>query len=241
MEYLDLWVNSITIYDDYGWTVKNDNTTQLEIINIAKNEGNKQIFPTSTYDETVVGWFAIDEPETIDNLAVIQEIDDLINNATNGKRRLMVAMCNGWNSLFGEYGGTGIDTVFKIDEYLSRTNLKLLQLTAYLYNCPKDPETEPTWREDNIHLYNYGLNRFAKNNKDFILGLQTGKWQTDEQTGYEGVDTIPTGEQFLYNMNLGLIYGAKGISLNNYFSWERNNKVTGLCDVIDEDTFEHTP
>jgi len=237
VEYLDLWVNSITIYDNIGWNVIHYFQTQTLIMEISENEGDYEVFPTSNYDTTVVSWYAVDEPESIDNLAVIQKIDDLMNSASNGKRRLMMAICNNWNSLFGEYGGTGIERVFKIDEYLSRTNLKLFQLTAYLYNYPYDPP-QANYISDNILLYVYGLRRLSQKNKEFILGLQTGRWQTNSETGTQGVDKIPTMEQFMYNMNIGLIFGAKGFSLNNYFAW--NDKVTGLC-TIDDDISNHEP
>ena len=237
VEYLDLWVNSVTIFDNIGWGLHWNSIEQNIIRDIAQNEGDYEIFPTSNYDTTVVSWYAVDEPESIDNLAVIQKIDDLINSASNGKRRLMMAMCNNWNSLFGEYGGTGIERVFKIDEYLSRTNLKLFQLTAYLYNYPYDPP-QANYISDNILLYVYGLRRLSQKNKEFILGLQTGRWQTNSETGTQGVDKIPMREQFLYNMNIGLIFGAKGFSLNNYFAW--NDKVTGLC-TIEDDKITHEP
>ncbi len=47
----------------------------------------------------------------------------------------------------------------------------------------------------------------------FVLSLQTGLWKAHEGL----LEKIPTKEQFLYNLNVGLLYGAKEIDISNYF------------------------
>jgi hypothetical protein len=130
VEYLDFWVNSITIFDQYGSDVMTSVPFQNKIRNIALNQDSAQVFPPSTYAETVVAWFPIDEPSGVDNMAVMQKIDDLMNDATNGKIRLMVDMCT-WTKLFGERGRTGIKTVYHLDEFFS---LYLFNSSRFNYN-----------------------------------------------------------------------------------------------------------
>jgi hypothetical protein len=233
VEYLDLWVNSITIFDQYGSDVMTDPSFQNDIINIAKNQYPKQVFPPSTYAETVVAWFPIDEPSGVDNMAVMQKIDDLMNDATNGKIRLMVDMCTNWNTLFGEYGGSGIEIVYHLDEFFARTNLNT-QINKFLYHDPYDPETpKVNYKVDNIELLQVVLERYNLYNEKFILGMQSGKWLQDTDIPPAGIDKIPTPEQLLFNANFGLLYGAKGLSLNNYFDWGNSALVTGLYNPND--------
>ena len=56
-------------------------------------------------------------------------------------------------------------------------------------------------------------NKINKLDSVFVLSLQTGLWEAHEGL----LEKIPTKEQFLYSLNVGLLYGAKEIDISNYF------------------------
>ena len=57
------------------------------------------IFNPSSYDDRVIGWNAVDEPGSVENYACMRKIDQLMNTASGGKRRLYFSnagIFNGW-------------------------------------------------------------------------------------------------------------------------------------------------
>jgi len=64
--------------------------------------------------------------------------------------------------------------------------------------------------------------RFNVYHKPFYLGIQNGRW-------LPVFTVIPTNAQYLYSINIGLLYGAKGFVPMNCFTRE-NGAVTGFYD-----------
>ena len=79
------------------------------------------------------------------------------------------------------------------------------------------------------------LSRINKLDSLFVFSLQTGKWDATTQGLLE---KIPTPAQFLYTMNMGLLYGAKGIDISNYFykfnSYDDTTDKTALYNHYDD-------
>ncbi|MDR3666896.1 MAG: hypothetical protein P4L35_08645 [Ignavibacteriaceae bacterium] len=230
VDYLNLLVNSITVWDDRGIAVLTSNDIRTEIKRIAVN-GDSPTFPSgsssNSFDSTIIAFHTVDEPECIDNFAVIKEIDKLLNNASGGKVRLFMSIANSWNGRLGNET-IGEDPNWKVDEILARTDLVCPSLNAYMFNCPYTPEDNPTldYKMLNISALINSLERFNSLNKPFFLGIQNGLW-ISPQNNY--CRESPTNERFLYNINIGLLYGAKGFVPMNYFAREHDS-ITGFYD-----------
>jgi len=59
---------------------------QSDIVSQAKNRGDVNKFYTSSFDSTVVGWYAVDEPGFIDNWACVKKIAELLRDSTQNKK-----------------------------------------------------------------------------------------------------------------------------------------------------------
>jgi hypothetical protein len=208
-DYLTLYVDRILVYDQRGVELMAQAQKQLDIIHQATNYNNINQFTTdqTVFDTTVVGWFAVDEPSFIDNFGCVKKVAELLkNNATN--KKLVVSIAGSWNGRV--YEGSN---VFRIDELMKRTGIEDVIMNNLIFDYPYN---DNTLDYANLNISNMLDNHLYKlNNYDvpFVLALQFGKWKA-----LEGIlEKTPTKEQLLYTMNAGLLYGAKGICISNYF------------------------
>jgi hypothetical protein len=80
------------------------------------------------------------------------------------------------------------------------------------------------YKKLNIERLIISMERFNTHNKPFFLGIQNGIWIKPNDVH---LHETPTKEQYLYNLNIGLLYGAKGFVPMNYFAFiSRSNNVT---------------
>ncbi len=86
----------------------------------------------------------------------------------------------------------------------------------------------------NIILYIQNLNYYKVADPNFICSIQSGKWANDDDHILRKVHPSPI--QFLYNTNLALLYGAKGIDVNDYYYYINDPNVenrTGMVGVYE--------
>ena len=85
--YLSLSVDNILAFDDRGYDLMMAHINrQSDIVSQAKNRGDVNKFYTSSFDSTVVGWYAVDEPGFIDNWACVKKIAELLRDSTQNKK-----------------------------------------------------------------------------------------------------------------------------------------------------------
>ena len=212
--YLNLYVDNILVYDnERGNDLFTNQNRQQQIIDQANNINNVNNITTnqSDFENTVVGWYPADEASFIDQWACVKKIAELIKNNTNGKK-LVASIAGNWNGRV--YEGS---SVYRVDELIRRTNIEEVIMDNYIFNYPWDENVSDY---QNLNIQNMVLNhldRLNNFNLPFVLNVQVGKWH------YE--DKIPTSAQLKNTVFLGLLYGAKGIGLNNYFfSADQNEK-----------------
>src|SRR5690606_28569188 len=218
--YLSLYVDNILVYDVRGNQLINLQSKQQEIIAQANNtdDVNKITTNQTYFENTVVGWHTIDEPMFIDNWAGVKKIAELLKNNTNGKK-LVLSIAGVWNGK--AYDGTN---VYRIDELVRRTNIEEVIMNNFLFDWPLN-DNETNYTEYNItNMAVYHLDRMNNFEIPFVLNLQTGKWLA--LPPYNRLEKIPTSAQFKYTMFLGLLYGAKGIGISNYFYNSINENTT---------------
>jgi hypothetical protein len=118
--YLDLYVDNILVYDQRGLDVITNINRQIQIIDQSNNTNNVNKITTNqtNFNNTVIGWYSIDEPSFIDQWACIKKIDSLIRYGTNGKK-LVTSIAGNWNGRV--YEGS---SVFRVDELIRRIGLQ---------------------------------------------------------------------------------------------------------------------
>jgi hypothetical protein len=234
VDYLRLFVDKIWLYDERGNDLFTNNQRQEQIRKQANNTSPEWRFPEETFDTTVIAWYPVDEPIFIDQTEPVRFIDILIRDATNGSKRLIPTIAASYN---GRYGSSpfGADKLFKVDEFLKRTKLTGTKLNMYLYDWPYN-DNEPDYAVRNIeNMLDNHLARMNNFDASFMLSMQTGLWEANSGL----LEKIPTESQFLYNLNVGLLYGAKSIELNSYFYWP--NVVPDKTSLFDMYNQEHQP
>lgn len=224
LNYLNLYCDDVRVYDLRGFLLFNNIYTQQRIKEQAKNANNINNFTTnSTYFDTmVVAWFPVDEHDFLDNWACVKKVNELVKENNNG-RFLMENISAYWNGRI--WDGSNI---YKIDEFIKRAQPDIMSLNNFLYDWPHKEGT------NNYYILNIEnatvnhLSRLNDFNVPFFYGLQTGLW-------LPGLERIPSEAQFLYSANLGLLFGAKGLTLANYFfNEDSSDKITANGAIVNE-------
>jgi hypothetical protein len=232
LPYLTLYCDYILVSDRRGRNLFNNPGPSNDIIAQATNDSDINKFIENdnlSYDTLVVGWFAIDEHDNIDNWACVNKVSELLR--LNSNKRIIT-------SISGPRGGKVWDGAaqYRVDEYIRRAKPDNIIFNHYLYNYPKK-SNESDYREFNIfNAAENNLKRFSNYDIPFYFNIQTGKWLPD-------LEVIPSEEQFLYSMNLGLLYGAKGIALGDYFFIEGSTSRTALVSFTNtqDPTYQNYP
>ena len=211
LSYVQLFTDKIVLQDVIGRDLMISPLTKDQICKMSQN------FYTGwapNFETTVLGWHTKDEPDWIDHLEPIRFINYLIDSANSGNRQLFITIASNWNGNFGD-SNFGSESISKVEEIVKRNKMQGNQLNYYLYDYPWN-ETDPQYLGGSTNIENMLDRHLAKINvldSVFVLSLQTGLWEAADGL----LEKIPTEEQFLYNLNVGLLYGAKAIDLSNYF------------------------
>ena len=91
---------------------------------------------------------------------------------------------------------------------------------------------DPLWRTKNIeYVTDYYLNRINDFDTNFAFSTQSGKFGSSVSS--ESI--IPSPSQINYHVNLGLMYGAKELRLDPFFS-DDSRGLVGLINIDGEET-----
>jgi hypothetical protein len=172
VEGYQLAVDNVLCYDTRG---DNFLVSKIELQNIKDQiENTSQIyhFPPNDFDKVIVGWYAIDEPETIDNMEPIRVIDSLITELSKNmqnKMKLFVAFAGNWLKTFG---GPGLEpaNVDRYREFYKRSKINGSILNDYHFKTAGQDDEDRLWR-----LIENNLQQVNKYDKDFIFSVQNGK------------------------------------------------------------------
>ncbi len=206
LSYLDLYVDKIVDYNEPGKQLFEKNFTPSDPL---WQEINFTIGDPYNRNE-VVGWYPFDEPEFIHMQSCVKTLDELIHYYTS-ELHLMPGFACGWNDQIGETSG-----ISKIGEYAKRGNYNGSFMHKYLYDDPYTPVDNPTgYKKDNITCYIDNINNYNDADPNFITSIQSGIWAND--SAHIRRKVFPSPIQFTYNINLALLYGTKGIDINDYY------------------------
>ncbi len=214
LSYLDLYVDKVTVYDEEGGKLKSGAAETIEKLN---QEQNNEFDDFDNTDD-IIAWAPIDEPNFIDNLECVKLLDDYLYNHSNFEQRLFTAIAGCWK---GSVKETPTDTIYKVDEYYKRANYHGGKINNYIYNYPYEGNTLQSWKANIRDMLDHHLSKINKQDPNFMCSVQTGKWIVNAE--HDELNVIPTREQFLYNINVDLLYGAKGIELNQYYYFYKDN------------------
>ena len=234
LNYVRLWVDQVITSDDRGRSLIEFKEYDRGI----RWQANDSLFayPVDKYDSTIVGWYAVDEPSNIDNCDPLKYVDSLIRSATNGTKQLVVSLAGNFSGWFESDNPAPSESVYRVEELSKRSKVKSVMLNFYPYNLPWREKENPEYKSDNlIHLTECHLKVINKIDTLFWSSIQTGKWlYYDILNNLAGPDKVPTVAQYLYQINLSLLYGSKGIILNNYY-YGNNELIISLYNVLTDE------
>ena len=230
LPYLNLFIDRVRVYDEKGWQLKNISqpTNQIKIL-------------VNTYitDSTVVGWYGLDEPRSIDNYEPYRVVDSIVDSVSryhNKPMRLHTGFTAGYQGRYGDLA-TGAHPLFPAEEFWLRARPKNVQINMYNYNYPYasnpgHPDYNPLWRTKNIeYVTDYYLDRINDFDTNFAFSTQSGKFGSS----VPGESIIPSPSQINYHVNLGLMYGDKELRLDPFFS-DASRDLVGLINMEGEET-----
>lgn len=88
-----LYMDTIKVYDDRGWEIINQSEMQQKIINQVTQ---------APYKSKAAGWMSVDEPVSIDQMAPIRKVSELIESVSPNAG-LWINYNAGWNDRFVNY------------------------------------------------------------------------------------------------------------------------------------------
>lgn len=199
------------ILELYRNQIRNQANNQDPDGNIVFNEG------LTNFENTMVGFYGIDEPETIDQLEPVRIVNNLIKEATNNKRFLFTSVASAWD---GKYGSStfGTELLNKVQEFYHRALPDGFIVQTHSFHWPYETD----WVK-NIEQTLYLNLKDLKNTSTtpFVL-VQAGKW--DNENAHLKVEPSPS--QLNYTVNFALMCGAKGIVFDQLFYRDQN--ITGI-------------
>lgn len=228
--YSKLFIDKIIISDERGREL------MTQIIHDRIAEQDKKAFSLNI-DDSVVGWSPIDEPESIDNYEPIRLVDSILNKVSAGKRRLWISFPSSWNGKYGD-SNLGAEPLFKWREFTKRTQIIGKQNNHTIFDYPLSASENPLggdFRKKNIDLFIDSVLSIIKlDDSLFTLCLQGGR--------YDGARLFkdPSPKEILYTANLGLLYGAKALTIYRYFGEDNNPKHSGVVNYTTKDGYIFT-
>ncbi len=225
-----LYVDKIIISDERGREITNPQNHYR-----IADQDSKSF--TTHIDDVVIGWFPVDEPESIDNYEPIRIVDSILNKVSSGKRRLWVSFPSSWNGRYGD-SQLGAEPLIKWKEFLKRVKNIRRQNNHTIFDAPLTADDNPfggDFRKKNIDIFTDTiLSVIQRDDSLFCLSLQVGRY--DRARLYKD----PSPKEILYTANLGLMYGAKSLSLYRYFGENNNPKHSGLVNYTTKDGYIFT-
>jgi len=216
-----LFVDDIQVYDENAKTLFSS-AGKKEILD---QDNFSNVCSCTDYKNYIVGWFAYDEPETIDSYEPIRFIDSLISSNSNGKRRLYVSFPSSWNGKFNN-SPNGAEPIYKFEEFALRTKGVFISDNKNMYT-PYNANQHFRNGPDEVENYRSLCEVLSGINKYYLSGycdhtIICGKYLS------ANILNNPTPAQMLNEANIKLLFGSKILNLYRYFGNNADTNFTGL-------------
>jgi hypothetical protein len=235
LDYLNLYVDKIRVYDNKGLELVEEPGPASLIAGLVNTYINHSL------GETIISWYGIDEPPSIDNYEPFRVVDSIVADVSDNHLRLHtgfpIGNISGTFSIW-QYIDTFAFNKYKDVEFWLRAKPKNMQMNLYNYHYPYSPdETLPNynslWQTENIKYITDNLGRINDYDSSFSHSTQSGKFYLGA-SGIGPSSILPTPSQINYHVNLGLMYGAKELRLDPFFSNLEGN--IGLINPLEQTT-----
>ena len=227
-----LSIDKVTIYDERGSDLKFQAfpTTQIYTQdNLLNND----------YDY-ITGYIGFDEPTSIDIAEPIRIVKGILDSKSNRERPLWLPWMGFWDAAFESRNNKfGAMSLNPWAEFNKRIGLANIIQDAYLYDLPCNDSVVSLypdlcagdWRVTNIQrMVDFQYKQASKLDPYWGASIQCGEDSPPYGNSYQR--NIASYE-FLYNINLALMYGAKFIDLYTYFArGEPDADPCILCNAI---------
>lgn len=152
-ELFRLYMDTIKVYDDRGWEIINRSEMQQKIINQVTQ---------APYKSKAAGWMSVDEPVSIDQMAPIRKVSELIESVSSNTG-LWINYNAGWNGRFGDAADPGYTmSLERIDEFMRRVKKANLWVVLNPFDWPYCPDSIPNAIEINLGIIDSILSKLAK-------------------------------------------------------------------------------
>ncbi|KAB2853167.1 MAG: hypothetical protein F9K42_00735, partial [Ignavibacterium sp.] len=227
-----LSVDKVTIYDERGSDLKFQSfpTTQIYTQdNLLNNH----------YDY-VTGYIGFDEPTSIDIAEPIRIVKGVLDSKSSRQRPLWLPWMGFWDAAFesrnNEFGAMSLNPW---EEFYKRIGMVNIIQNAYLYDLPCNDSVvsiypdlcSGDWRDTNIRrMVDFQYKQAAKLDPYWGASIQCGEDTPPYANSYQ---RNIASHEFLYNINLALMFGARFIDLYTYFArQDYNSNPCLLCNAI---------
>ena len=227
-----LSIDKVTIYDERGSNLKFQAfpTTQIYAQDDLLN---------NHYDY-ITGYIGFDEPTSIDIAEPVRIVKEILDSESNQKRPLWLPWMGFWDGAFESRNNTfGSMRLSPWVEFNKRVGSANIIQDAYLYDLPCSDSVVSLypnlcagdWRITNIQrMVDFQYKQASKLDPYWGDSIQCGEDTPPYGNSYQR--NIKSHE-FLYNVNLALMYGAKFIDLYTYFPRnDFNSDPCYLCNAI---------
>ena len=223
LSFLRLSVDSIFISDDKGRDLFTDTTFTRPSIRTTISQFSDE--------EHVLGWHGLGEPFSIDNYLPFREMNNLVKEV-NPQLRVFTSFTSGpygrytWH---GFYKGVNSPDICPSYEFYKRAGLDYISINLYNYDYPFVPTPSPNYVYDpdyyklNVaYVTDSTLAKFNVPERDipFSYSTQSGRfYDYDKDCDNTWPFSInPTTSQMNYHINLGLLFGARELTVDPLFT-----------------------
>ncbi len=214
-----LSIDKVTVSDIRGRDLIAD-TLELFARKDIKDQANS--LNSYNADGLITGWLGIDEPVSIDLFEPIRIVKDILEDNSQGKRPLWIAMMGHWDGAWenreNPFGAQGKSPWNELKNRVGRVNI--IQ-NYYMFDSPCYPgslssacNTGEDYRSINIWrtaLLNY--KQAYELDPFYGVSLQCGAVKNTQAN-----ERNIARHELLYNANLALMFGAKYFHLYSYFA-----------------------
>ncbi|MHC1738248.1 MAG: NosD domain-containing protein [Ignavibacteriaceae bacterium] len=247
LPYLKLSIDTINIYDFNGRNLFNTQLVRDQII------ATVNYYKDTNY---VLGWHGIVEPASIDNYLCFRKVNEIIHEEINPNLDVFTSIAGASTSRYtwrGIYKGVNHISIYPGYEFIKRSGLNYISINLYNYHYPFIPPppfppvtgflSDPLYKEKNIkYVADSNLVKIVDANIPISYSSQSGrfyKWDNNLINSM-AYSINPSFAQMNYHINLGLLFGAKELTLDPVFTlWDEEASQyyrEGLIDYTSEGT-----
>ncbi len=214
----DLWVDCVEIHDPRGDSLMQGYCDDAIINQASQYAGNP----------TLIGWYLLDEPGSIDCYAPYHHIDSLLNSVNPDQRAI---------TCYGQLGD--------IDKFLAIAKPERVMIDDYPLGAGGEPPEYYYW--GNYFHYKLGsLAHYTDSISQICQDSSKEMWFVCQTFSFSYCDYSslrdPTPQEVRLLTNLPLAYGARGIIFGNWGSYTNSDtcdyrlRCGGLVDTLGQET-----